>query len=136
MFPTPESFLSKHEKPPDVVWMPIRYVTLRFRDWHAQVQSVTEIAPKSPILRLNRIPIWYGSRAGVTVIWQSVFKHYARDWRALWDMILLVVTSVKITTSYKFLHWKFSSMQIAWKLRRTKSPSESFFSCHDMPILC
>ena len=75
MFPTPESFLSQHEKPPDVVWTPIRYVTLHFRDWRAQVQSVTEIAPKSLILCLNRIPIQYGSRAGITVIWHSVFKH-------------------------------------------------------------
>ena len=45
--------------------------------------------------------------------------HTTRDWWALWDMILLVVTSLKITKSYKFFHWKFSSTQIAWKLRRT-----------------
>ena len=42
-------------------------------------------------------------------------------------MILLVVTSLKITTSYKFFHWKFSSTQIAWKLRRTSLLQSHFF---------
>lgn len=53
--------------------------------------------------------------------------HTTRDWWALWDMILLVVTSPKITTSYKFFHWKFSSTQIAWKLRRTSLLQSHFF---------
>ena len=30
----------------------------------AQFRSVTEIAPKSPLLCVNRSPIWYGFRAG------------------------------------------------------------------------
>ena len=55
------------------VWTPIPYVTLVFRDRHGAVQlrSLTKIAPKSPFLCVNRIPIWYGFRASTKAIWKS-----------------------------------------------------------------
>ena len=43
---------------------PIRYVTLHFRDRRGLFRSVPEIAPKSPSLWANRIPIRNGFRAG------------------------------------------------------------------------
>ena len=38
----------------------------------AQLRSVTEIAPKSPFLCVNRSPIQYGFRAGAKAIRYSV----------------------------------------------------------------
>ena len=58
-----------------IVWTPIRYASLHFRDWRgaAQPRSVTEIAPKSPFLCVKRSPIQYEFRAGAKAIQQC--KH-------------------------------------------------------------
>ena len=47
-----------------IVWTPIRYVTLETSA--AQLRSVTEMAPRSPFSCVNRCPIRYDFRAGVT----------------------------------------------------------------------
>ena len=49
-----------HKKLSSIGWTPIRYVTLNA----GQLRSVTEIAPKSLFLCVNKSPIRYGFRAG------------------------------------------------------------------------
>ena len=55
-----------------IVWTPIRYVTLHFRESVVQHRCVTEIALKSSFLCVNRRPIRYGFRAGANAIRHSV----------------------------------------------------------------
>ena len=43
------------------------------------VQSLTEIAPKSPFLCVNRNPIWYGFRAGAKAIQYSIKTYLICD---------------------------------------------------------
>ena len=47
---------------------PIRYVTFLFRDWRGAASSVTEIAPKSSLLCVNRRPTRYDFRAGAKAL--------------------------------------------------------------------
>ena len=63
---TPDRLLCRYEKLSSIVWTPIRYVTLHFRNpvRTAQLRSFTEIAPKSPFLYVKRSPIRYGFGAG------------------------------------------------------------------------
>ena len=66
----PERFSCKHWNLSGIVWTPIWYVTLHFRDRRGS--SVTEITPNSPSLSVNRSRIWYGFRAGCKAILYSV----------------------------------------------------------------
>ena len=47
----------------------------------AQLRSVTEIAPKSPFLRVNRIPMRYGFCAGANKL-SGKYKHLSDMWRS------------------------------------------------------
>ena len=52
-----------------IVWTRIPYVTLQFRDNAGQLRSVTEIAPKSPLLCVNISPsVRYGFRSGANSV--------------------------------------------------------------------
>ena len=66
-----DSFSCQHEKLSDIVWTPIRYVTLHFIG-ATQLRTVREIAPKSPLLCVNWNPIPYGFRVGAKAIQYSV----------------------------------------------------------------
>jgi len=55
-----------------IVWTLIPYVTLPFRDNAGQLRSVTDVAPKSPLLCVKRSPIGYGFRARAKFIRHSV----------------------------------------------------------------
>ena len=46
--------LADTKSSPVIVWTLIWYVSLYFRDWRGALRSVTEIAPKSPFLCVNR----------------------------------------------------------------------------------
>ena len=43
-------------------------MTLQFRDNAGQLRTVTEMAPKSPFLCVNRSPLRYGFHAGAKTI--------------------------------------------------------------------
>ena len=57
----------------------------------AQLRSVTEIAPKTPFLCVNRSPIWYGFRAGTKAIRYSVY--------------LACVLSLYVSTATQYQMW-------------------------------
>ena len=63
-----DSFLCRHEKFSGIVWTPIWYVTLHFRDPRGAASLVTEIAMKSAFLFVNRSLIRYGFYAGAKAI--------------------------------------------------------------------
>ena len=66
-----DSFSCRSEKLSAIVRKPIRYVTLYLRVRHGAASLVTETAPKSPLLCVNRSPIWYGFRAGANSVRRS-----------------------------------------------------------------
>ena len=72
---TPSSGTSpaaSYKDPPPPWAEPVRCVTLHFEIGTEQLRSVTEIAPKSPFLRVNRSPIRYDFRACATATRYSV----------------------------------------------------------------
>ena len=66
-----DSVSCRYEKLSDPVWTPMRYVTLHFIG-AAQLRTVREISPKSPLLCVNRSSIPYGFLAGAKAILYSV----------------------------------------------------------------
>ena len=63
-----DSFLCRQEKFSCILWTPIWYVTLHFRDPRGAASLVTEIALKSAFLFVNRSLIRYGFYAGAKTI--------------------------------------------------------------------
>ena len=63
MFPTVDSVSSQHEKPSDVVWMPIRYVTLHFRDWSVYSFTLLQKLPPN-----HHSYVWTESLSGMVLV--------------------------------------------------------------------
>ena len=68
----PDSFLCRHETFSGIVWTPIWYVTLHFRDPHGAASLRYRKRAKSPFLCVNRSPVRNGLCAGVKAIRFSV----------------------------------------------------------------
>ena len=150
------------QKLSDIVWTPLRYLTLYFREiGAAQLPSVTEIAPPEPFLCVKRSPIRYDIRGGAKAIRYSMntssifdcpLKTSARSSFAppqktsrhnsfyVWteaqsDMIFVTAQKLSsiVWTPLRYFALQFRHRSGAALLRHRKGAATTVFTCEQKP---